>query len=564
MIEKRLAGALLAALFLSLDVASPAWAEDEKFDIQRYSVEGNTLLTPAEMEALVGPYTGQGRVYGDVQKALTALEDAYRSRGYGAVQVFVPEQELGSGVIRLQVIEASLGKVVVTGNSHFSTENIRASLPQLQEGTSPNLRQISENVQLANENPAKKVEVTLGTSEQEGQVDAKVAVVDDNPRQFVLSLDNTGDTRTGQYRLGAAYRDSNLFGHDETLTLGYTTAPGLSNVGPPSGVDVDVLSAGLRIPFYRLGDSLDVVWGRSSVNMPASVVAPGGALALNGKGEIIALRWNHLLPRAGEYSSRWIFGFDQKDLKNPCNGGLVNAGCVALLERIVSATYTGNWQKPGMYADFNAGLFYNTGLGEKQDDWRYDYAANARSTNKNFWILKGGGSYLQVLPGDWQVRGVLNAQYADSPLPASEQLSLTGYSAVRGFSERILTADSGFVANLEAYTPDLIPAFNLSPEWGSLRALVFYDFAYGWSRPQDSVTWYDGYNRITVPAGLRPLNERTNIASLGLGLRYTLAKNLTARFDWACIQQSAPASRLTPNVPVDSDWRVHFGISYAF
>ena len=125
------------------------------------------------------PFLGKKRVYGDVQKALEALENAYRKAGYGTVQVFVPEQELGAGVVRLVVTESVIGKITLTGNKHFDAANIRNTLPGLQEGKAPNMRQLSENIQLANENPAKQIEVTLGVSEEEGKVNAKVNVTDE-------------------------------------------------------------------------------------------------------------------------------------------------------------------------------------------------------------------------------------------------------------------------------------------------------------------------------------------------------------------------------------------------
>ncbi len=182
----------------------PVAAQDERFDILRFDIRGNTLLPAEQVTTLVAPYAGKGRVYGDIQKALEALENAYRSKGFGTVNVHVPEQEISAGVIRLDVTEAVIGKVRVEGNRHFDADNLRAALPQLQEGKAPNLRQISENVQLANENPARSAEVTLGISEEEGKVDAKVAVVDQPPQRFYVTFDNSGTMATGRHRLGVA------------------------------------------------------------------------------------------------------------------------------------------------------------------------------------------------------------------------------------------------------------------------------------------------------------------------------------------------------------------------
>lgn len=473
----------------------------------------------------------------------------------------MPEQELKGGVVVLQVTEAVIGKVSVAGNQFFSTENVRAALPQLKEGTAPNLSAISDNVQLSNEDPAKRVELTLGVSEEEGKVDAKVNVTDENPRRVYFSLDNTGDkSKTGQYRLGVSYRDANAFGGDEVMTLGYIMAP-----DAPSGVDVDVFTAGLRVPFYKLGDSLDLIAASSSVNVPANVITPGGTLALSGKGHVFAARWNNLFPRQGEYSSRMVYGLDYKWTDNPCRPLIVGAGCVNYLAMPLSATYIGQWQMPNQAADFNLGATYNVTPLDHQERWRYNYAANARSTDANFLILKGGGSYLRSLPGDWQVRGALSAQFSPDPLPSSEQLNLAGSTAVRGFGERVLTADSGLVANLEAYTPDLAPLLGTKTGLpGTLRALVFYDWAYGENSPKDGTTWFDPANNLTVPAGTKPINETTTVSSLGLGLRYSLRKDISARFDWARVVDTSPANRATPNQMIDDLWRAHFALVYGF
>jgi len=55
----------------------------------------------ADVQAVLAPYTGAGRDFGDVQHALEALEALYRARGYDMVTVQLPEQELNGGAVRL-------------------------------------------------------------------------------------------------------------------------------------------------------------------------------------------------------------------------------------------------------------------------------------------------------------------------------------------------------------------------------------------------------------------------------------------------------------------------------
>jgi hemolysin activation/secretion protein len=541
----------------------PCAAQDDRFDIVRFQIEGNTLLPEAEVQGIVAPLAGPKRVYGDIQKALEALEGAYRRAGFSTVQVFVPEQELTTGVVRLLVTEGVIGKVLISGNRHLDEANIRASLPALKEGKAPNLRQMSEDIQLANENPAKQLEVTLGVSEQEGKVDAKVAVTEENPQRVFATLDSTGTHATGTSRVGVGYQHANLFNRDHTLTLAYT-----SSADAPSGVKVDIFSIGYRIPFYALGDSLDLIYGKSGVNTPSSTPTLGGALGIVGKGDVFGLRWNHYFARRGEYTSKLIYGFDYKYINASCTtagGSPVSidpptppiASCVPYTTRPLSLTYIGQRLSPGQMFDYNIGIAHNLALGTRYTNLdgsvdRYSYLTSGnRTTRDDFNIVRLGGSYLKAFQSDWQLRVAASGQYAGNPVVAAEQLGLAGASAVRGFNERAASADSGYLANAEIYTPELAKAAGTA---GSLRALAFYDIAHG-------------YNH-NVPAGSATPGS-IGLASLGAGLRYTVGKNFSLRFDLARVMDAGPANPVANTTPTltskeRGDWRGHLNVMIGF
>ena len=525
------------AAFFTAGWVNSAIAQDAGFDIVRFQVDGNSLLPAERVQELVAPFVGRRKVYGDVQKALEALENDYRRLGYGTVQVYVPEQELTSGVVKVQVSEGVVGKVTITGNKYFNNENVRAGLPQLQEGKAPNMRQLSENVQLSNENPAKQVEVTLGTSEEEGKVDIKVEVKEEDPERFYVTLDNTGTKASGKHRLGFSYQNANIGNSDQVLTLAYTTAvdpPGgmkiLGNRVLPTqdgdGVKVDIFSIGYRLPLYSLGDSIDFIYGNSSTDTPASSPTLGGGLGINGKGEVFGLRYNHIFPRAGEYTSKLVLGYDYKYMNSRCSiAGVPTpfglAGCTPHTLRPVTATYSGQWQKPGESIDFNIGVVHNLfPVGSEYlfvpvapaagGTDRYS-AASGYKTKDEFTALRFGGSYATAIGGDWLLRVAASGQYAENALPAGERLGVAGSTAVRGFLERAVAVDRGYFANFEAYSPDIAASAGLP---GNLKWLMFLDTAHGFN--------------------LNPsVNQKVNIASVGVGLRYNLKKDVSVRFDVA-------------------------------
>lgn len=535
-------------LLLLSGLAQQAGAqEDERFEIRRFAVEGNTLLPAGRVAELTAPFAGKGRVYGDVQRALEALEGAYRRAGYNTVQVHVPEQELTQGIVRLVVSEGTIGKVTVSGNRRFSTANVRAGLPALQEGAVPNARLLSENIQLSNDNPAKQVVVTLGVGADDKTIDAKVSVAEDDPQKFVVSYDNTGTKATGRSRTGIAYQHANLFDRDHLLTLAYTFSP-----DAPAGVKVDIYSFAYRLPLYALGDSIDVIYGNSNVDTP-SAQATGFGLA--GKGEVAALRYNHYFPRQGEFSAKLSLGLDYKYFNTRCSiNGVPQPidpplpalpSCTPYTTRPISATYAGQWQGVGAMADYSLGLAYNLPLGSRYRYSggfdRYSTIAN-RPVSDHFTILRLGASYMTTLFTDWQARMAFAGQYSNNGLVPGEQFGMAGSNAVRGFGERAVTADIGHLANLEAYTPDFAKALRIP---GNLRGILFYDLARG--------------RNLGVASATAATAARLGIAAGGLGLRYNFQKDVSVRADVAEVTKAGPAGTESRG-----DWSGHVNMLFSF
>ena len=151
-------------LFAQDDVAAskPGTVDESsalRFDISGYTLEGATLLTQAEIAGVVAPFIGKGKDFTDVQRALEAVEEAYSARGFSAVRVLLPEQELEKGAVRFQVMESRFGKVTVTGNRFSSTANVLNALPSVVRGGIPKSRQIAHELKFANENPARQLNV---------------------------------------------------------------------------------------------------------------------------------------------------------------------------------------------------------------------------------------------------------------------------------------------------------------------------------------------------------------------------------------------------------------------
>lgn len=488
-----------------------------RFDIQRYQVEGNTLLAPEQIERIVASYTGKQRDFGDIQKAIEALELAYRAAGFSAVTVYLPEQEVERGVVTIKVIEARIRNIEVAGNRFFTAENIRRSIRSLREGESPNAASISADVSVANENPAKKVNVTLRSGDKEGQVDARVDVTDENPRRFFVTLDNTGNPQTGMYRLGVGFQHANLFDRDHALTVQYITSPEKTK-------QVSIYSIGYRAPLYGVGDSLDLFAGYSDVDAGTTTI-PAGSLQFSGQGNVYGIRYNYILPRRGEYDHRMVFGFDYRAFKNSCRINLL--ACIGVADvtvRPASVTYSGQWTGTAQQTALYATLARNLPGGEKGSSADFEAARPLATARADYALVRFGASHFRVYPSDWQARVAVNAQYTPHALVPGEQFGIGGASTVRGFLERELANDKGYFANVELYTPELGARLGLGGT--TMRGLLFFD--YGEVRRNN-----------VLPGEI----AATSISSAGAGLRVNLGRDLSLRLDVAQVRNQGATQR---------------------
>lgn len=517
------AGSLLAA------AVSTAWAAEPddgvvRFEITRFSVTGNTLLPQAEIDRVLTPFTGQRRDFGDVQRALEALEGMFHARGYNIVSVELPEQELDKGVVQLKVVETKVGRIKVSGNQHFDEANVRRALPHLQEGKTPDLKKVSAGLKLANDSPARKIALKLQSSEQDGEVDALLDVTDENPWKAMLNLDNTGTDSTGKTHVGVVLQHANLWGLDHVASLQYTTTaekPG----------QVKVYGLGYHIPLYSLGDAIDLFASYSNVD--SGVVTAGVlSLAVSGKGAVYGARYTHNMPKRGNLESRLVYGLDYKAFKNSVTFLGTQLGNDVTVHPL-SVNYVANWAKDGTDLGGSVTLVHNIPGGDKggADDFnRARTGAKARYT-----ALRLSGSYGRALPSDWQLRAIVNAQLTADALIPGEQFGGGGAGSVRGFAEREISNDSGLGANLEAYTPN----FCSSDRW-QCRVLGFYDMAYV-------------KRNHALPGEL----TSTTIGSAGLGLRLLMGSSLNLQLDYGHVVQAGATGRNGAN-------RLHVRLGLAY
>lgn len=524
---------------LLLCVTTPAFAQSAdgpKIQVQSFQVSGNTLLTPAQIDAVLDRYTGE-RSIDELKQAAAALQALYRASGYGAVVAFVPEQAPKGNAVAITVVEGKIANVTVDGEQQFSEANIRASLPSLIEGRTPLVREIDSQIQLANENPAKHIDVLLQPGDKLGEVDARIQVVEEKTSRYTIGLDNSGNANTGRLRANLGYQNAALFDRDHVLALQLQVAPEKFDA-------VKVVSANYRIPLYAQGMAIDAYAAYSDVDGGTNATA-AGPLQFSGKGQIAGLRLTKYLPRFGEIDHRLIVGLDNRDYINNCNivgqpaGFCGNAGESVSVQPL-AVEYVIQKGGENRYGA-SIGLLHNLHLGGRDGD-SAQFEKVRPGADPRYTVLRLGLFAALALPEEWQLQMRLVGQTTSDKLVPGEQFGIGGASSVRGYEEREITGDSGASGALELISPDLAKTMGSQ---GSLRLLAFLDA--GWVRNHVNST-----QRLECRSG----ESECRIGSVGVGLRYGSGP-LQARLD---IAYALAAGNRTGR----HDARAHFSVNYRF
>jgi len=491
--------------------------KSQSFSVKSLRIQGNTLLLEKELMALVAHLVGDGRTLNDLVQGATEIQQAYRQAGYGGVVVFVPEQKLENGDAIIQVVEGKIDKVQISGNTERDETNLLRSLPHLKQGETPVVRNIDRNIQMSNENPTKKIRVTLVAGARSGAIDADVKVIDERPLRLLFGVDSAGTPGTGNFRTNVGIQHANLWNRDHIGTFQFQTSP-----TEPSRAQI--YSVGYRIPFYNQFAALDAFYAHSNVESLTSAAPVGvGPFGFTGKGDIAGFRAHRFLPRLGEYDHRVTLGWDWRHFNNNCafQGNTGPAACNRLAADVtitpVSVSYTG--QKEGSI--FSWGI--NTNIsGNFGGSSQATFNTARLDAEKHYVVWRFFGFTNWNLPAGFGLSTRVLAQYSPHALIPGEQFgiggggsAMGGFISVRGYREREIVGDYGASFNIEALGPDFARLVN--SESLSLRPLGFFDF--GWAG-----------NNHNAPCHAQ--NSSCEIAGVGGGIRFAIGKKFSGRLDF--------------------------------
>ena len=480
---------------------------ERAFDIWEFSVDGNSLLDDADIQAVLEPFLGPGRRASDVDAARTTLEKLYHQLGYRTVAVSIaPRQTVNDGVIQLNVVEGRVARLSVLGTEYTSLEQIKSEVPSLAEGQVPDFGQVQKDLVYANRFQTRRVTPSLQPGAAPGTVNIDLNVEDRLPLRVFTELNNRFSKGTTERRALVGLGYDNLFQRGHSLTLTFQTAPERMDDG----------RVYLANYLMRFGDGS---WSlqASGLRTTSNVTAFSG-IGVVGSGSSVGLKLIRQLPDVdGKLYPSVSLGADYKHFNTVTTVAPAEIRTPSrYLPLSLSYSQFLRLEQQRVQTDVTL-AFASTKVGS--DNETLDL--NRYGARGGMWYLRGSINYSLDLFAGFELALKLAGQVTDQPLISSEQFSAGGMDSVRGYLEAEALGDNGGLAALELQAPS-IPDLFASRRWASylseLRPFLFFDTA--------SVSLRGPF----PDAGTR---RSSTLRSSGAGISMRVGDNLSLFFDWS-------------------------------
>ncbi|MBL8488414.1 MAG: hypothetical protein JNK22_15130, partial [Rhodocyclaceae bacterium] len=285
---------------------------------------------------------------------------------------------------------------------------------------------------------------------------------------------------------------------------------------------------GYRVPFYGLGDSLEVSLSHSDVD--SGTVGGQGmpAMALSGRGRTESVRYHLGLPRIEGHEQRLSLGLEKKRFEAraiPLGGGTslvpdLGSQPLTLTYSLGSPEGTASWKT-------SLGAVRNLASGDNGNDAAYNQPGARPGARARFHAWRWEASATAQV-SDWTLKGELQGQETRDLMIPGEQFGAGGSFSVRGFNEREIADDRGHRGSLEIGAPAITPADGWRTQF-----VGFYDFA-----------------RLRRNGALPGEQVREGISGAGVGMRLLGGRSAMFKADLARVLDGGGTKR-------PGDWTAH-------
>ena len=385
------------------------------------------ILAPAELNSIVNQYIGKQVSIRDLYKILAQIDALYDKKGYIARAV-LPVQEVQDGIVKIQLVEAVIGKIDIATHPQSKAKGSITGLLDnklldrlgFKKKDLVSISRLERALLRFNLLNNSKLQLQLAPGQEVGQTNVKINALHPKPLELSYFIDNAGRYTTGNIRQGLSIRALNLLGIGDSL---YATGI-LAESGGSSSAFIQY-----AVPFTQWDTSLTF-----SVDYSDYQIVKGNLVALSITG------------RSNTYTmgiTQPIVLNDSTVLRLYSNVAFYNAS--NYFDKIQQASNQDVNITPGISLEWYGKKWTLT------TDQSMSFGLTRFGGDDSYFLYAGDVTAIYRPANRWLFLARLFGQITpDKILPANKQFVLGGVSTVRGYSEAILTGNSGYSARLEA------------------------------------------------------------------------------------------------------------------
>ncbi len=467
---------------------------EECVDIKTISVEGVTLFKPDLIDDMLQTSTARCIGLTELNNILKLLTHLYIEEGYVTSRAYIPEQDLTDGSLEIVVQEGVLKEMVMNDQPGGYRGQLATAFPGML-GKPLNLRDIEQGLDQINRLQSNDATIELRAGEELGETILAIEREQGKRWHVAIGLDNLGSTATGklQTRLNGWLDD--ILGLNEQWSFSYQHSSednylDFDNTSPQSRA----YTAGLSLPYGYWTFGIDGYWSEYD----SSIIGTYSDIETSGSSKYINLEISRVIHRDQISKTSLTGRLSRKDNENFILGNRIDVSSRVLTVGSIELSHAR--QLLGGQLAGTVGYHHGLDLFGAFDD----RTAMSGSPKGQFEKTVLSLSYFRPFRVGELVAtysGSLAGQWSPDLLFGSEQMSLGGYSTVRGLREAVVFGNRAALTQHELALQ--LPPFNSTSvaKWlGQFETYVAVDYGKVFTQSEHQI---DGGELTGATIGLR-------------------------------------------------------------
>ena len=410
-------------------------AEAQCFPIDNIEVSGTSKVAPKSLKSLVARFENQCLGQVSIGKLINGISALYAEEGLITTRAYVPAQDIASRKLKVDVLEGRIESFVYQTADEDGkgvagpARKVIWSFPG-QPGEVFQLRDLEHGLESMNRLSSIKASANLQAGLAPGTTRVVIAEKKEDPIRGTFSLDNGGSEDTGRERVKFSLEMDDLLRLNDNIALSYS---GTENTNALA------FSASLPRRYWRFLASGSYSESLSELS-PVSDLFTQNA-SLNFQIERMLYRDDRVQASIyGVVGSSWNQRYINIVGPTPQKHSSLRLG----------------WKLNRQFekASLSADIAIASGSRLFGADWdTSDLPPDA--PNADFTKIDYALSYQRSIGKEMRIAFSLTGQSANSALFSGEQLTVGGWSSVRGFEGKGVAGDSGFYLRTDFYFPPI-------------------------------------------------------------------------------------------------------------